>query len=164
MPDSSDDRFDGFLKLLGELNYTWTNTESLLIHLIVGLAKVEKDVAVVIFLTLSTTRARIDLVERLAKLPGVPTDQRDEVLELTHTLQRQSGLRNRYNHCIYSFDSSSGAARTILMRIADRKSEIKVGQVGELDDKAIGELGDTIKALQDLNRRFWDFFLRSGMA
>ncbi|HGG65631.1 MAG TPA: hypothetical protein ENK34_13765, partial [Rhodobacteraceae bacterium] len=92
------------LLLVGRLNYTWTNTESLLIHLIAGLAGVDKDVAVVIFLTLNTTRARVDMVNRLAKMERCPDDQRQAVLKLTTALMREAALRNRYNHCIYSFD------------------------------------------------------------
>lgn len=57
------------LLLVGRLNYVWTNTESLMIYLIVHLLKVEKEAAIVVFLTLNTTRARMDLIERLAKLP-----------------------------------------------------------------------------------------------
>ena len=163
MPADRQSIFDDFLRLLGELNYSWTNTESLLIHLIAGLSKVEKDVAVIIFLTLNTTRARIDLVQRLSKMPGVDKEMRNEVLELTGKLQRYSGLRNRYNHCIYSFDNEDGSAKTILMRIADRKSEIKVGQVGDLDDVAIEEMSNTIVKLKELNRSFWDFFVKNGM-
>ena len=53
-------RFHEILLLIGQLNYTWTNTESLLIYLIAGLANVDKETAVIIFLTLNTTRARID--------------------------------------------------------------------------------------------------------
>ena len=47
---------------VGRLNYVWTNTESLLIYVIAHLLRVEKDAAIVVFLTLNTTRARIDLV------------------------------------------------------------------------------------------------------
>lgn len=151
--------FDDFLKCLGQLNYSWTNTESLLIHLICGLAKVEKDVAVVIFLTLNTTRARIDLVQRLAKMPSVADNVRSDVLDLTKELQRYSGLRNRYNHCIYSFDQERGETRTILMRIADRRQEIKVGEVGDLDAVAMAEIRETIEKLGALNRKIWEFLM-----
>src|SRR5690606_145654 len=72
MTTESPTRFQQVLLLIGKLNYTWTNTESLLIHLIAGLAKVDKETAVIIFLTLNTTRARIDLVERLAKRSRTP--------------------------------------------------------------------------------------------
>ena len=53
---------------VGRLNYVWTNTESLLIYIIAHLLRVEKEAAIVVFLTLNTTRARIDLIERLSKL------------------------------------------------------------------------------------------------
>lgn len=158
------DQFQVFLKLLGELNYTWTNTESLLIHLISGLADVDKDVAVIIFLTLNTTRARLDLVERLAKMARVDAQKRKDVLNFTGLLKRYSGLRNRYNHCIYSFDAEGGSARTILMRIADRKTEIKVGQVEDLDEDALGELTATIARMSELNRSLWDFIIREGLS
>lgn len=92
------------LLLVGRLNYVWTNTESLLIYVIAHLLGVEKDAAIVVFLTLNTTRARIDLTERLAKLPRIPTETRDEVLAITERLKQQSKMRNKYNHCIYSVD------------------------------------------------------------
>lgn len=159
-----DPGFGRFLNLLGELNYSWTNTESLLIHVISGLIGVKKDVAVVIFLTLNTTRARVDLVERLAKMPDTSARTRDEVLVLTERFMRLSRLRNRYNHCIYSFDNQGGSTKTILMRISDRKTEIKMGQVGQLDEAAIRDLEKTIRDLSTLNRAFWDFFLKHGFA
>ena len=78
--------FDEILLLVGRLNYTWTNTESLLLHLIAGLSGTTKDVAVVIFLTLNTTRARVDLVERLAKMPHQAKAERDAVLRHDETV------------------------------------------------------------------------------
>ncbi|MBN2739670.1 MAG: hypothetical protein JXR35_02095, partial [Rhodobacteraceae bacterium] len=50
--------FDTFLMQIGRINYAWTNTESLLIHLIAGLAQTDKETAVILHLTLNTTRAR----------------------------------------------------------------------------------------------------------
>ena len=67
-------RFQEVLLLVGQLNYTWTNTESLLIHLIAGLARVDKETAVVVFLTLNTGKARIELVERLAKMKSTKAE------------------------------------------------------------------------------------------
>ena len=97
-------RFQDVLLLVGQLNYTWTNTESLLIHMIAGLAQSDKETAIVIFLTLNTPRARIDLVERLAKMQKTPADCRADILDATRRLSEEAKLRNKYNHCIYSFD------------------------------------------------------------
>lgn len=147
--------FNDFLLKIGKLNYSWTNTESLLIHFIAGLAKCDKEVAVVIFLTLNTSRARLDLVERLAKLPDVSVEERDAVLSLAQEMSRLSSLRNRYNHCIYAFDPENGSTRTILMRIADRKSDIRMGQANPIDGVALAEIDETLAGLVKLNARFW---------
>lgn len=149
--------FDAVLLLVGRLNYAWTNTESLLIHLIAGLADTSKDVAVIIFLTLNTTRARTDLVERLAKMDDRDAGERAAVLVLTRRLLKLSSLRNRYNHCIYAFDSDGGSPRTILMRIADRKDQIKVGEINTLDAVALERIEAAIEELTDINRAIWAF-------
>ena len=151
--------FEAFLLLLGRLNYTWTNTESLLIHLIAGLSEVDKETAVVIFLTLNTTRARVDLVERLAKLERTDPEARKEILEKTRRIQKLSGLRNRLNHCIYSFDPESGEARSILMRIADRKDNIKIGQTTDLDASALKEIENSLEEMAELNKDIWSLIV-----
>lgn len=146
---------DDILLRVGKLNYAWTNTESLLIHFIAGLSHVDKDTALIIFLTLNTTRARIDLVERLAKMPRVEAEERNEVLGITKRISQLSGLRNRYNHCIYAFDPEAGEHRSILMRIADRKDHLRMGQVHPLDSAALSDIEDAIEALKEINQGIW---------
>ncbi len=152
---AADVHLDEILLRVGRLNYTWTNTESLLIHLIAGLAKVKKDVAVVLFLTLNTTRARVDLVERLAKLPDVQVDLRDDILDITGRLVRQASLRNKYNHCIYSFDPDHGRIQTIMMRIQDRRKDIKVGKMETITPKEADHIDECIANLERLNTDIW---------
>lgn len=147
--------FDAFLLLIGKLNYSWTNTESLLIHLIAGLSGMDKEIATVVFLTLNTTRARIDMVERLSKLSRVDKVERERVLDLTGRIQRQSALRNRYNHCIYAFDTEGENPRSILMRIADRKDKLMMGQVNDLDAAAAEAVEEAIGELRSINRDIW---------
>lgn len=154
--------FDAFLLSLGKLNYTWTNTESLLIHLIAGLSGMDKETATVVFLTLNTTRARIDMVERLAKLTRVDRHQRDAVLTITAGIKKQSALRNRYNHCIYAFDSDGGNPRSILMRISDRKDSLKMGQSFDLDPEAARDVADTIAEISRINRAIWAIIRQYG--
>ncbi|MFU1477065.1 hypothetical protein ACM25N_04920 [Roseovarius sp. C7] len=149
--------FDTVLLLVGRLNYAWTNTESLLIHLIAGLSGTDKEIATVTFLTLNTTRARIDLVERLSKLDRIAPAQRKDILGLTGRIQRHSALRNRYNHCIYAFDPDGRHPRTIQMRIADRKDRLLMGQDTPLDAAALDEIRAALDALAEINRDIWQF-------
>ncbi|GAB4533870.1 MAG: hypothetical protein Tsb0024_03400 [Ruegeria sp.] len=162
MTDGFEEKFDRLILLVGRLNYMWTNTESLLIHLIAGLSDTSKDVAVIIFLTLNTTRARIDLVERLAKMDGRPNEVRDSILLHTRRLGRLSAIRNRFNHCIYSFDPDSGNPKTILMRIADRKTDIKLGREDTVDDQALADIEDVLAQLSAANRDIWSLISRLG--
>lgn len=146
--------FDAFLLLIGKLNYAWTNTESLLIHVIAGLSGMDKETATVVFLTLNTTRARIDLVERLSKLDKAKPE-RAAVLALTGRIQKQSGLRNRYNHCIYAFDAEGGNPRSILMRISDRKDKLLIGQSHVLDQAAVDDVDAAIQEMIAINQDIW---------
>lgn len=155
MTASLEEQFNALLLRVGRLNYTWTNTESLLVHLIAGLCGTKTDAALVIFLTLNTTRARVELVERLAKLDGADPAVRDDILACTHALMRQAPLRNRYNHCIYSFDKTAGTAQTILMRIADRKNHLKIGQTEAVDETALEDLETAINAIHEVNLQLW---------
>lgn len=148
-------RLQDILLLVGQLNYTWTNTESLLIHIIAGLARVDKETAIVIFLTLNTPRARIDLVERLAKMQKTPADCRAQVLEATRRLSEEAKLRNKFNHCIYSFDPDSGKGITQLMRIFDNKDQIKYGKIEALDEPEMRRIRASIDSLVSINKEFW---------
>ncbi|WP_315925201.1 hypothetical protein [Mesorhizobium sp. SP-1A] len=154
--------FEKILLLIGRLNYTWTNTESLLIYLIAGLARVDKETAIVIFLTLNTTRARMDLVERLAKLPKTPDRCREDVLALLERLNQQSKLRNKYSHCIYSFDDKGEISHTQLMRIFDGKDSIKYGKIEAVDRAEITRITDCIHDIADVNRRIWQIVRENG--
>ncbi|QKV19174.1 hypothetical protein HTY61_12260 [Oricola thermophila] len=150
------------LLLIGQLNYTWTNTESLLIYLIGGLARTDKETAIIIFLTLNTPRARIDLVERLAKMEKTPKDCRDAVLEVSRKLTRELRLRNKYNHCIYSFDPESGRGATQLMRIVESRDAVRYGKVEQLDAREIDRISDSIAQLVALNKAIWAIMRKYG--
>jgi len=155
-------RFKDVLLLVGQLNYTWTNTESLLIHIIAGLAGTDKETAIVIFLTLNTPRARMDLVERLAKLSKTPQACRTDVLDATRRLGEQAKLRNKYNHCIYSFDADGETGLTQSMRIFESRDAVKYGKVEALDDVELARIQDCIKTLIAINRTFWQITDRYG--
>lgn len=149
--------FDAFLLRIGQLNYAWTNTESLLIHLIAGLARTDKDTAVILFLTLNTTRARLDLVERLAKRDPcpIPPSAQARILSVSARMKTLSALRNRFNHCIYAFDAEGGPPRAILMRIADRRESIRMGAASTLDRATLAEIDAALSELQQVNAEIW---------
>ena len=156
------EQFQKILLLVGQMNYSWTNTETLLIHLIAGLAGVDKETAIVIFLTLNTTRARLDLVDRLAKMGRTEPEAREKILGLTKDMVKVLKHKNRYNHCLYSFDDEGRNAKTILMRIAETKSSIKIGKTQDLDASEIGKIRESIRMIESINRRTWSAIMKFG--
>ncbi|WEK02893.1 MAG: hypothetical protein P0Y65_11795 [Candidatus Devosia phytovorans] len=157
-------RMDQVLQLVGQMNYAWTNTESLFIYLIAHLSGTNKEAAIVIFLTLNTTRARLDLIERLAKLNTVNDETRKRVLDLTERLKDEARIRNKYNHCIYSFDANGEFGSTQLMRINDFGDDLKYGKVELLDDCEIVRIKGAIQGVTSVNRDIWKFIRDSNIA
>lgn len=154
-------RFREILLLVGQMNYSWTNTESLLIHVIAGLAGTDKETAIVIFLTLNTTRARLDLVDRLAKMNRISESARDEVLAITRDMVRVLKHKNRYNHCLYSFDVDGKQAKTIMMRIAETKDSLKIGKTQDLNAAEVEKIKQSISAIEAINQRTWALILKN---
>ncbi|WDR06119.1 hypothetical protein PSQ90_01270 [Devosia rhodophyticola] len=157
-------RIDDVLKLVGQLNYVWTNTESLFIYLIEILTKTNKEAAIVIFLTLNTTRSRIDLLERLSKTSGVSSETRSEIAALMSQLKKEAKLRNKYNHCIYSFDASGEFGTTQLMRIAEFNDNMKYGKVESLDDDEVKRIQSAITSVTQVNKDIWRFIHNNNIA
>lgn len=149
------------LLLVGRLNYVWTNTESLLIYIIAHLLRVEKEAAVIVFLTLNTTRARIDLVERLAKLRSTPTADRKTILGTMARLKKQSRMRNKYNHCIYAFDENGDISSTQLMRLVEDDKRVRYGKVEPVDAAEISLLEQSIAEIADISKDMWIFIKES---
>jgi hypothetical protein len=154
-------RINQVLQLVGQLNYVWTNTESLFIYLIGHLVGTNKEVAIVIFLTLNTTRARLDLLERLAKSGSTSQPTRNAVLGIVDRLKHEARVRNKYNHCIYSFDDQGELSGTQLMRIADFSNDLKYGKVESLDEGEVGRIRAAIEKITAVNKDIWAFMSAS---
>jgi hypothetical protein len=157
-------RIDAILLLVGRLNYTWTNTESLLIYLISFLMNTSKEAAIVVFLTLNTTRARIDLIERLSKIAATPAPVRNNILDLMARLKAESRLRNKYNHCIYSFDETGKSGSTQLMRIAEFNEDVRYGKVEQIDDAEIERIKAAIGEITSVNKQMWSLIKSHNIA
>lgn len=157
--------FDLFLMRIGQINYAWTNTESLLIHLLAGLVPTDTATATILHLSLNTSRARIDLVERLSKRQGcpLPPPARARILDVSRRLKGLSGLRNRMNHCIYAFDADGGPVRSIQMRIADRKHSLRIGDETVLDSANLAELDGALTDMQAINAEVWSIVSEHGL-
>ena len=152
---SADDHLDAILLRIGRLNYAWSNTESLLVHLMAGLGGMRKEAATIVFLSIGTTRGRIELVERMAKA-FLPKNQQQRLLDLMAQFSRLSAIRNRYNHSLWSFEED-GSVSTIMMRIADRRDKIHMGQRQSVGPREIERLDQDLAKLAEVNAQIWNF-------
>ena len=63
----SADRRTLILSLIGTLVFSWSNNESMFIYVLMLLLDTDEVSAAIVFATLNTTRARLDLVQRLVQ-------------------------------------------------------------------------------------------------
>jgi hypothetical protein len=125
-----------------------------MIHLLAGLidanARSAKETATIIHLTLNTTRARIDLIERLCKRDHgpLPPEAHERILKLTSEMKRLSAIRNQLNHSLYAFDPILGIMRSIQMRIADRKAGLTYGREKDLGQDSVEELDSVLTQIR----------------
>ena len=150
-------RNEELLLLIGKLNYAWTNTESLLIYLMAFLMRSDKEVAIVTFLTLNTSRARLEFIERLLRLESTDPEIRARLTPIVARMKMGAKVRNKYNHCIYSFDEHGDIEATQLMRIADYGDTLKYGKIEVLDDTEIGRIDEAISEIIMMNRSIFEF-------
>ncbi len=150
-------RNEELLLLIGKLNYAWTNTESLLIYLLSFIMGTSKEVAIVTFLTLNTSRARLDLIDRLLRLETVDEAIGAQLSPLVKRMKSAARIRNNYNHCIYSFDEHGDIESTQLLRIADHGNTLRYGKIQPIDEDEMKNIANTINEIIDINRIIFSF-------
>ncbi len=157
-------RTERLFALVGKLNYAWSNTESLLIYVISDLTGSDKETAIVVFLTLNTTRARLDLIERLAKMGRTDPQSRADALNIVAAMRREAKVRNKYTHCVYSFDSNGEIESTQLMRIADFGEDLRYGKMEDFDEEELASLEATIGNVVAINRSLMSYLAGRGIS
>jgi bacterioferritin (cytochrome b1) len=83
------------------------------------------------------------------------------VLTLMGRLKRESKMRNKYNHCIYSFDENGDISSTQLMRLVEDDKEVHYGKVEQLDTREIDRLEKSIREIVDISKALWVFIRAS---
>jgi hypothetical protein len=154
------DRRTTILALIGNLVFAWSNNESMFIYIIMLLMETNATSAGIVFSTLNTTRARLDLVERLAKAKITDRQTAKALERLIERFNECTRVRNEFNHCIYVMNEHGEIAQTHSTRIQVTRSGLRFGTVRNMDDARIQEMLDTSEELKRLNRDMWDFLPR----
>jgi hypothetical protein len=157
---ASADRRTFVLALIGNLVSSWSNNESLFIYVLMILLRTDQASAALTFATLNTTRARLDLIQRLARV-NIKDKALDKALaRIIERFNESTHVRNEFNHCMYIVDETGRITHTQSMRIVQTKSNLRFGEMKPMDDARLKSLVKTTRDMARINRDIWDFLPR----
>ena len=142
--------------LIGQLVFSWSNNESLLIYILMLLLQTDEPAAATVFSTLNTTRARLDLVSRLARIKLADRDTRTALDDVVRRFNEINQVRNEFLHAMYAVDAKGTITHTQTMRLVNKAGRLSFGQQQAIDRERIEGLLQTCNDLRALNRKVWD--------
>lgn len=157
---ASADRRTLVLALIGNLITSWSNNESLFIYVLMILLRTDRASAALTFATLNTTRARLDLIQRLARVAIRDKDLTRALTGLIDRFNVSTHVRNELNHCMFIFDASGMITHTQSMRIVQTRNSLRFGETKPMDDARLQEMVRTTKEMTRINRDIWEFLPR----
>jgi len=157
--DSADHR-TMILALIGNLVFSWSNNESMFIYVLMILLETDEVSAAIVFATLNTTRARLELVQRLAKAKIKDREAAKMLERLIDRFNDCTRVRNEFNHCMYTVSERGEITHTHAMKIRESGGRLVLGEIRAMDQARIKELIKTVNNLKKLNRELWEFLPR----
>jgi hypothetical protein len=154
------DRQTMILALIGNLVFSWSNNESMFIYILMILLESDEATAAIVFATLNTTRARIDLIQRLASLKVTDLEIARTLAGLVRQFNSCTRQRNEFNHCMYALNERGEITHLQSMRIEEGRGRLRFGSTRKLDNAAIQQMVDLIERMKTLNREIWAFLPR----
>ena len=144
------------LTLIGQLVFSWSNNESLLIYVLMLLLRTDEASAAVVFSTLNTTRARVDLVQRLAQISVNDRGTRSALDRILKQFNDANRVRNEFMHAMYTVNTKGEITHTQVMRLVARNGKVSFGDQQPIDAKRLALIVQTCSDLRRLNREIWD--------
>jgi hypothetical protein len=141
------------LALIGQLVFSSSNNESLLIYILMVLLQTDEPSAAIVFSTLDTTRARLDLVSRLARIKIADREIREELDQVVGLFNEANQVRNEFLHAMYTVDTKGAITHTQTMRAVEKNGRISIGQQNSIDQKSLDGLVKACGDLRSLNRK-----------
>jgi DNA integrity scanning protein DisA with diadenylate cyclase activity len=148
------------LALVGNLVFSWSNNESMFIYVLMLLMDTDEVAAAIVFATLNTTRARLELIQRLAKARLGDRSTAQELEGLIRRFNACTRVRNEFNHSMFTVNERGEITHTQAMRIQESRGRMRFGVRKDVDENRLRELNDTIAELARLNRDIWEFLPR----
>lgn len=145
---------------IGKLNYAWSNTESVFIYVLMLLLDTSDAAAAIVFSTLNTTRARLDLIARLSRIAVRDAGLREELNALVNQFAQATRLRNDLNHTSFVVDEHGAITHTQSMKLEERRGNLRFGARKPVDEQRIAEIDRSVEDLYALNYKLWKILPR----
>ncbi len=158
-PASADHR-TRILALIGNLIFNWSNNESLFIYVLMLLLNTDEASAALVFATLNTTRARLDLIQRLARIKIRDRTLARDLNKLIDRFNETTQIRNELNHSMYIVDQAGEIAKTQTMRVVQTRTSLIFGEEKAMDEARIKAIAETVQTMTKINREIWEFLTR----
>ncbi len=144
------------LALIGDLNFSWSNTESVFIYVLMLLLETDDVSAAIVFSTLNTTRSRLDLIQRLARAKLQNTDTLQDLEKIIIEFSKVTATRNDLNHATFVFNAKGEITHTQSLKLQEKRGKMQFGSLNVLDDKRIAQIGQVVQDVKSLNRKIWN--------
>ena len=148
------------MALIGQLVFSSSNNESLLIYVLMVLLQTDEPSAAIVFSTLNTTRARLDLVSRLSRIKISDRETRRTLDQLVKHFNDANQVRNEFLHAMYTVDANGVITHTQTMRAIEKSGRVSFGQQTPIDQKRLDGMVKACRDLKSLNRKLWEFLPR----
>ncbi|RDJ22209.1 hypothetical protein DWF00_23400 [Bosea caraganae] len=145
-----------FLAQIGDLNFAWSNNESMFIYVLMLLLDTSEAAAAIVFSTLNTTRSRLDLVQRLAKITLRDEAVKAELDEIVAAFSASTRLRNDLSHATFVIGAAGDITHTQSMKLEESKGQLRFGSRRAIDQQRLDQIAAAVSGLYALNRRIWD--------
>ncbi|KZL14401.1 hypothetical protein [Pseudovibrio sp. Ad37] len=122
--------------LIGNINYSWSNNESTFIYILQHLMQTDELTATLVFGTLNTTRARLELIERLADAKLKDVALQKKLRRILCIFNESTRLRNEFSHATFKQNQQGEITHTHSMRIQRKNGQIQLGEIKAVDDCA----------------------------
>jgi hypothetical protein len=146
--------------LIGQLVLGSSNNESLLIYVLMVLLETDEPSAATVFSTLNTTRARLDLVSRLAQIKIGDLETRAALDQVVKHFNEANQVRNEFLHAMYTVDGKGVITHTQTMRLIVKGSRTSFGEQIPIDQKRLDGMVTACRDLRSLNRKIWELLPR----
>ncbi len=145
----------GIQAAIGGLVIAWANAESVFLALLQLLMKETERTAGIVWYSLRTTQARLDLVTKLARERFEDGRLAKEIEERVNLFKGPSGTRNFFCHATYGYAENMQLSTVHGVSLAQDGSPLRFTNKW-LDLAAMNEIGSATVDLINLNADLWE--------